>query len=99
MACRRAFLFVARLNVARVVVLIDGSNVIGAMGRAGLGYPALEPLLARVAHGDDLISARFYGNPSPTEPWGGPMEGIHGRRTATSPASIGFKGIARNALV
>jgi len=41
------------------------------MGRAGLGYPALEPLLTRVVQKDDLISARFYGNPPPTEPWAG----------------------------
>ena len=50
---------------------MDGSNVIGAMGRAGLGYPALEPLLAYVVQNDDLVSARFYGNPPPTEPWAG----------------------------
>jgi NYN domain len=57
--------------VARVVVLMDGSNVIGAMGRAGLGYPALARLLAHVVQNDDLVSARFYGNPPPTEPWAG----------------------------
>ena len=57
--------------MARVVVLMDGSNVIGAMGRAGLGYPALAPLLAHVVQNDGLVSARFYGNPPPTEPWAG----------------------------
>lgn len=30
--------------MARVIVLIDGSNVIGALGRTGLGYPALGPI-------------------------------------------------------
>ena len=57
--------------MTRVIVLIDGSNVIGALGRAALGYPALEPLLALVVQSDDLVAARFYGNPPPTEPWAG----------------------------
>ncbi|MDB5071065.1 MAG: hypothetical protein JWM87_2176 [Candidatus Eremiobacteraeota bacterium] len=57
--------------MARVVVLMDGSNIIGAMGRAGLGYPALEPLLRCVVQDDHLVAARFYGNPPPTEPWAG----------------------------
>jgi NYN domain len=57
--------------VARAIVLLDGSNVIGALGRAGLGYPALQPLLRHVLRNDDLVSARFYGNPPPTEPWAG----------------------------
>ena len=57
--------------MTRVIVFIDGSNVIGALGRAALGYPALEPLLALVVQSDDLVAARFYGNPPPTEPWAG----------------------------
>jgi hypothetical protein len=57
--------------MARVIVLIGGSNVIGALGRTGLGYPALGPLLASVVQNDDLVSARFYGNPPPSEPWAG----------------------------
>jgi NYN domain len=57
--------------VSRAIVLIDGSNVIGALGRAGLGYPALQPLLRHVLQNEDLVSARFYGNPPPTEPWAG----------------------------
>jgi hypothetical protein len=50
---------------------MDGSNVIGAMGRADLGYPALALLIPHVLHKDDLGSARFYGNPPPSEPWAG----------------------------
>jgi NYN domain len=58
-------------RVARAIVLIDGSNIIGALGRAGLGYPALKPLLDLVVRNDDLAFARFYGHPPPTEPWAG----------------------------
>ena len=57
--------------MSRAIVLIDGSNVVGALGRAGLGYPALQPLLEHVLQNDHLVSARFYGNPPPTEPWAG----------------------------
>jgi len=55
--------------MTRVAVLIDGSNLLGALGRLDLGYPALRPLLTRVVGPDHLTFARFYGNPSPTEPW------------------------------
>jgi hypothetical protein len=53
----------------RVAVLIDGSNFIGSLYRADLGYPALGPLIAFLAGGDDLSYARFYGAPPPREPW------------------------------
>jgi NYN domain-containing protein len=53
----------------RVAVLIDGSNFIGSLYRADLGYPALAPLIAYLAGGDDLSFARFYGAPPPREPW------------------------------
>jgi hypothetical protein len=53
----------------RVAVLIDGSNFIGTLYRADLGYPALAPLIAYLAGGDDLAYARFYGAPPPREPW------------------------------
>lgn len=71
MTCRRAFFIVSQSFVSRAIILIDGSNIIGALGRAGLGYPALQPLLRHVLRNDDLVSARFYGNPPPTEPWAG----------------------------
>lgn len=53
----------------RVAVLIDGSNFIGSLYRANLGYPALAPLIAYVVGPDDLSYARFYGAPPPREPW------------------------------
>ncbi len=53
----------------RVAVLIDGSNFIGSLYRADLGYPALAPLIAHLAGTDDLSYARFYGAPPPREPW------------------------------
>jgi hypothetical protein len=55
--------------MGRVAVLIDGSNFIGSLYRADLGYPALEPLIAYLAGSDDLSYARFYGAPPPREPW------------------------------
>lgn len=53
----------------RVAVLIDGSNLLGALGRADLGYPALAPLLESIRDGDQLITARFYGAPPPHPIW------------------------------
>jgi NYN domain-containing protein len=53
----------------RVAVLIDGSNFIGSLYRADLGYPALAPLIAYLAAADDLSYARFYGAPPTREPW------------------------------
>jgi len=53
----------------RVAILIDGSNFIGSLYRADLGYPALAPLIADLAGADDLSYARFYGAPPPREPW------------------------------
>jgi hypothetical protein len=55
--------------MGRVAVLIDGSNFIGSLYRADLGYPALAPLIAFLARSDDLSYARFYGAPPPHEPW------------------------------
>ena len=53
----------------RVAVLIDGSNFIGSLYRADLGYPALAPLITFFAGRDALSYARFYGAPPPREPW------------------------------
>jgi hypothetical protein len=53
----------------RVAILIDGSNFIGSLYRAHLGYPALAPLIAYLADGDDLSYARFYGAPPTRQPW------------------------------
>jgi hypothetical protein len=53
----------------RVAILIDGSNFIGSLYRADLGYPALAPLIAYLAGADALSYARFYGAPPPREPW------------------------------
>ncbi|MEA2785386.1 MAG: hypothetical protein QOF71_1490 [Candidatus Eremiobacteraeota bacterium] len=55
--------------MGRVAVLIDGSNFIGSLYRADLGYPALAPLIAFLARGDDLSYARFYGAPPRRQPW------------------------------
>ena len=55
--------------MGRVAVLIDGSNFIGSLYRADLGYPALAPLIAYLAESDDLSYARFYGAPPPRDPW------------------------------
>jgi hypothetical protein len=53
----------------RVAVLIDGSNFIGSLYRADLGYPALAPLIAYLAGADTLSYARFYGAPPTRQPW------------------------------
>ena len=53
----------------RVAVLIDGSNFIGSLYRADLGYPALAPLITLLAGADTLSYARFYGAPPPLDPW------------------------------
>jgi hypothetical protein len=53
----------------RVAILIDGSNFIGSLYRADLGYPALAPLIQYLAGRDVLSYARFYGSPPPREPW------------------------------
>jgi hypothetical protein len=55
--------------MGRVAVLIDGSNFIGSLYRADLGYPALAPLIAYLAGDDDLSYARFYGAPPRRQPW------------------------------
>ena len=56
-------------RMGRVAVLIDGSNFIGSLYRADLGYPALAPLIAFLAGNDDLSYARFYGAPPRRQPW------------------------------
>jgi len=55
----------------RVAILIDGSNLLGALGRAGLGYPGLGPLVEVLRGSDQLVLARFYAAPPPEEPWKG----------------------------
>lgn len=57
--------------MGRVAVLIDGSNFIGSLYRADLGYPALAPLIAYLAGRDRLAYARFYGAPPHRQPWQG----------------------------
>ncbi|HEX3466122.1 MAG TPA: NYN domain-containing protein [Candidatus Elarobacter sp.] len=49
--------------------MIDGSNLIGALYRAELGYPALDPWIAMLRCSDQLSYARFYGAPPPRDPW------------------------------
>jgi len=63
--------FISGGTSIRVAILIDGSNLIGALGRAALGYPALGPLIATLCGTDELVSARFYAAPPPEEPWKG----------------------------
>jgi len=53
----------------RVAAFIDGSNLLGALGRADLGYPALAPLLEAICEGDDLVAACFYGAPPLNPIW------------------------------
>jgi hypothetical protein len=55
--------------MGRVAVLIDGSNFIGSLYRADLGYPALAPLIAYLAGPDEVAYARFYGAPPRGQPW------------------------------
>ena len=55
--------------MGRVAILIDGSNFIGSLYRADLGYPALTPLIAFLSGADDLSYARFYGAPPTRQPW------------------------------
>ncbi|HEY6235522.1 MAG TPA: hypothetical protein VIW69_10510 [Candidatus Elarobacter sp.] len=49
--------------------MIDGSNFIGSLYPANLGYPALAPLIAYLVGSDDLSYARFYGAPPRRQPW------------------------------
>ncbi|MDB5071394.1 MAG: hypothetical protein JWM87_2505 [Candidatus Eremiobacteraeota bacterium] len=67
---RRRVSFWAGLAI-RAAILIDGSNLLGALARAGLGYPALGPLIELLRGKDDLVFARFYAAPPPEEPWKG----------------------------
>jgi hypothetical protein len=53
----------------RVAVLVDGSNLLGALGRADLGYPALAPLLEAIRDSDQVVTVRFYGAPPPQPVW------------------------------
>jgi NYN domain len=53
----------------RVAILIDGSNLIGSLYRADIGYPALLPLIDQLRGNDDLSYARFYGAPPVMDPW------------------------------
>jgi hypothetical protein len=57
--------------MGRVAILIDGSNLIGSLDRAELGYPALQPLIEYLRESDDLSYARFYGAPPIRQPWRG----------------------------
>ncbi len=65
------FLLFVGGTAIRVAILIDGSNLVGALGRADLGYPALGPLLEILRGQDQLVFARFYAAPPPEEPWKG----------------------------
>lgn len=58
-----------RTRAIRVAIFIDGSNLIAALDRAGLGYPALAPLIEEIRQKDELVLARFYACPPPKEPW------------------------------
>jgi hypothetical protein len=58
----------------KVGVFIDGSNFLGALSRANLGYPALAPLLEDLVRNDTLAFARFYAAPPPTQPYRGRFE-------------------------
>lgn len=49
--------------MARIAVLIDGSNFLSQLDACGLGYPALAPLLRWIAGSDELVFARFYSAP------------------------------------
>ncbi|MDB5072181.1 MAG: hypothetical protein JWM87_3292 [Candidatus Eremiobacteraeota bacterium] len=55
--------------MSRIAILIDGSNLVGSLYRARLGYPALQPWVDDLRGADDLAYARFYGAPPAREPW------------------------------
>jgi hypothetical protein len=57
--------------MARIAILIDGSNFVASLYRADLGYPALTPLVELLRGSHVLSYARFYGAPPPREPWAG----------------------------
>jgi hypothetical protein len=58
-------------GLIRAAILIDACNLLGALARAGLGYPALGPLIELLRGKDDPVFARFYAAPPPEEPWKG----------------------------
>ncbi|HEV3157381.1 MAG TPA: hypothetical protein VGZ00_08575 [Candidatus Baltobacteraceae bacterium] len=62
------FLFFREACSIRIAILIDGSNLVGALGRGELGYPALAPLVAKLRGEDTLALARFYKAPTHNEP-------------------------------
>ncbi len=43
-----------------MAILVDGSNFLNELDRAGLGFPALEPLMRLLSDPDDLLFAHFY---------------------------------------
>jgi len=56
------------LTATRVAVLIDGSNFLNELDRAGLGFPSLEPLVRMLSAPDNLLFARFYAA-APNRDW------------------------------
>jgi hypothetical protein len=58
----------------KVGVFIDGSNMLGALYRNNLGYPALAPLLEALKGEDELSFARFYAAPPSAQPYRGRFE-------------------------
>ena len=58
------------MATARVAVLIDGSNLLGALSRIGLGYPNLRRLTTHLIGTDSLAFARCYGAPPVNAPAG-----------------------------
>ncbi len=58
----------------KVGIFIDGSNMLGALSRTNLGYPALAPLLETLVGKDELAFARFYAAPPSTQPYRGRFE-------------------------
>jgi hypothetical protein len=69
--CALGFSFCAGDNLARVAILIDGSNFLAELDRCSLGYPALAPLISWIVGTDTLAFARFYSAPQIIEPYGG----------------------------
>ncbi len=58
------------MAATRVAVFIDGSNLLGALTRLGLGYPNLESLIALIRGADAVVHARFYAAPPINAPAG-----------------------------
>lgn len=55
--------------MGRMAILVDGSNLVGSLYRARIGYPALQPWFDELRGSDELSYARFYGAPPALEPW------------------------------